>query len=135
MNGITAWMEKYLVPVAAKIGSQKHLFALRDCSRLPRQQRQHPRADRCRTSAIATTDTGPDPAPTGGRTRLRQYVRRAGHVICAPITIVIDAVALFGAGLARGTGPVLTVDADRDAGLADRGTALRERRRPPGHIV
>ena len=30
MNGITAWMEKYLVPVAAKIGSQKHLFALRD---------------------------------------------------------------------------------------------------------
>lgn len=30
MNGITAWMEKYLVPVAAKIGSQKHLVALRD---------------------------------------------------------------------------------------------------------
>lgn len=30
MNGITMWMEKYLVPVAAKIGSQKHLVALRD---------------------------------------------------------------------------------------------------------
>lgn len=30
MNGITAWMEKYVVPVAAKIGSQKHLVALRD---------------------------------------------------------------------------------------------------------
>lgn len=30
MNGITAWMEKYIVPVAAKIGSQKHLIALRD---------------------------------------------------------------------------------------------------------
>lgn len=30
MNGITAWMEKYLVPIAAKIGSQKHLVALRD---------------------------------------------------------------------------------------------------------
>lgn len=30
MNGITAWMEKHLVPVAAKIGGQKHLVALRD---------------------------------------------------------------------------------------------------------
>lgn len=30
MNGITTWMEKYIVPVAAKIGSQKHLVALRD---------------------------------------------------------------------------------------------------------
>lgn len=30
MNGITAWMERYLVPFAAKIGSQKHLVALRD---------------------------------------------------------------------------------------------------------
>jgi PTS system cellobiose-specific IIC component len=30
MNGITAWMEKYIVPVAARIGSQKHLVALRD---------------------------------------------------------------------------------------------------------
>ena len=31
MNGITAWMEKYLVPVAAKIGSQKHLVASNTC--------------------------------------------------------------------------------------------------------
>ncbi|MFV0555754.1 MAG: PTS sugar transporter subunit IIC [Lactovum sp.] len=30
MNGITTWMEKYLVPIAAKIGSEKHLVALRD---------------------------------------------------------------------------------------------------------
>lgn len=30
MNGIFAFMEKYFVPVAAKIGSQKHLVALRD---------------------------------------------------------------------------------------------------------
>ncbi|WP_238039514.1 hypothetical protein, partial [Listeria monocytogenes] len=25
MNGLTAFLEKYFVPVAAKIGSQKHL--------------------------------------------------------------------------------------------------------------
>ncbi len=30
MNVITAWMEKYFVPLAAKIGGQKHLVALRD---------------------------------------------------------------------------------------------------------
>ncbi len=30
MNGITMWMEKYLVPVAAKSVSQSHLVALRD---------------------------------------------------------------------------------------------------------
>lgn len=30
MNGLTAFLEKYFVPVAAKIGSQKHLVALRD---------------------------------------------------------------------------------------------------------
>ncbi|GAB2021197.1 PTS sugar transporter subunit IIC [Pseudolactococcus yaeyamensis] len=30
MNAITAWMEKYFVPFAAKIGGQKHLVALRD---------------------------------------------------------------------------------------------------------
>ncbi|MFD2306528.1 PTS sugar transporter subunit IIC [Enterococcus termitis] len=30
MNGLTAWMERYILPVAAKIGSQKHLVALRD---------------------------------------------------------------------------------------------------------
>ena len=30
MNAFTNWMEKYFVPVAAKIGSQKHLVALRD---------------------------------------------------------------------------------------------------------
>ena len=30
MNALQQWMEKYLVPVAAKIGSQKHLVALRD---------------------------------------------------------------------------------------------------------
>lgn len=30
MNVITAWMEKYFVPFAAKIGGQKHLVALRD---------------------------------------------------------------------------------------------------------
>lgn len=30
MNAITLWMEKYFVPLAAKIGSQKHLIALRD---------------------------------------------------------------------------------------------------------
>ncbi|MGM0123716.1 PTS system, cellobiose-specific IIC component [Enterococcus sp. AZ194] len=30
MNALTAWLEKYILPVAAKIGSQKHLVALRD---------------------------------------------------------------------------------------------------------
>ncbi|MBE8846919.1 PTS sugar transporter subunit IIC [Enterococcus durans] len=30
MNGLTSWMEKYILPVAAKIGAQKHLVALRD---------------------------------------------------------------------------------------------------------
>lgn len=30
MNAITVWMEKYFVPIAAKIGGQKHLVALRD---------------------------------------------------------------------------------------------------------
>lgn len=30
MNGLTAWMERYILPVAAKIGAQKHLVALRD---------------------------------------------------------------------------------------------------------
>lgn len=30
MNGLTMWMEKYILPVAAKIGAQKHLVALRD---------------------------------------------------------------------------------------------------------
>lgn len=30
MNAITLWMEKYFVPLAAKIGGQKHLIALRD---------------------------------------------------------------------------------------------------------
>jgi len=30
MNGMTAWMEKHFIPIAAKIGSQKHLVALRD---------------------------------------------------------------------------------------------------------
>ncbi|EUJ22649.1 PTS system cellobiose-specific transporter subunit IIC [Listeria grandensis FSL F6-0971] len=30
MNGLTNFLEKYFVPVAAKIGSQKHLVALRD---------------------------------------------------------------------------------------------------------
>lgn len=30
MDGLTAWMEKYILPVAAKIGGQKHLIALRD---------------------------------------------------------------------------------------------------------
>lgn len=30
MNGITTWMEKHVVPIAGKIGSQKHLVALRD---------------------------------------------------------------------------------------------------------
>ncbi|GFH42299.1 permease IIC component [Lactococcus hodotermopsidis] len=30
MNAITAWMERYFVPFAAKIGAQKHLVALRD---------------------------------------------------------------------------------------------------------
>ena len=30
MNAMTAWMEKHFIPIAAKIGSQKHLVALRD---------------------------------------------------------------------------------------------------------
>lgn len=30
MNRLTAWMEKYILPVAAKIGGEKHLVALRD---------------------------------------------------------------------------------------------------------
>lgn len=30
MNGLMNWMEKYILPVAAKIGGQKHLVALRD---------------------------------------------------------------------------------------------------------
>ncbi|KAF9404360.1 hypothetical protein HW555_014376 [Spodoptera exigua] len=30
MDGLTAWMEKYILPVAGKIGAQKHLVALRD---------------------------------------------------------------------------------------------------------
>ncbi|EOT30185.1 hypothetical protein OMQ_00880 [Enterococcus saccharolyticus subsp. saccharolyticus ATCC 43076] len=30
MNGLTAWMERTILPVAAKIGGQKHLVALRD---------------------------------------------------------------------------------------------------------
>ncbi|MGO1642835.1 MAG: PTS sugar transporter subunit IIC [Lactobacillus amylovorus] len=30
MNGFIQWLEKYIVPVAAKIGAQKHLVALRD---------------------------------------------------------------------------------------------------------
>ncbi|MFI3620644.1 PTS sugar transporter subunit IIC [Vagococcus fluvialis] len=30
MNGLANWMEKYILPTAAKIGSEKHLVALRD---------------------------------------------------------------------------------------------------------
>lgn len=30
MNGLVSWMEKYILPIAAKIGSEKHLVALRD---------------------------------------------------------------------------------------------------------
>lgn len=30
MNALTAWLEKYILPVAARIGGQKHLVALRD---------------------------------------------------------------------------------------------------------
>ncbi|MFV0559094.1 MAG: PTS sugar transporter subunit IIC [Enterococcus sp.] len=30
MNGLTSWMEKHLLPIAGKIGAQKHLVALRD---------------------------------------------------------------------------------------------------------
>lgn len=30
MNGFTSWMEEHFVPIAAKIGSQKHLVAVRD---------------------------------------------------------------------------------------------------------
>lgn len=30
MNGLMNWMEKYILPLAAKIGSEKHLVALRD---------------------------------------------------------------------------------------------------------
>lgn len=30
MNGLMSWMEKYILPVATKVGSEKHLVALRD---------------------------------------------------------------------------------------------------------
>lgn len=30
MNALTAWLERYILPIAAKIGGQKHLVALRD---------------------------------------------------------------------------------------------------------
>lgn len=30
MDKLSAWMERHLLPIAAKIGSQKHLVALRD---------------------------------------------------------------------------------------------------------
>ena len=30
MNAFLKWMEKYFMPVASKIGSQKHLVAIRD---------------------------------------------------------------------------------------------------------
>ncbi|WEG73771.1 PTS sugar transporter subunit IIC [Vagococcus intermedius] len=30
MNALTAWLEKYILPIATKMGSQKHLVALRD---------------------------------------------------------------------------------------------------------
>ncbi|MHC5372652.1 PTS sugar transporter subunit IIC [Enterococcus sp. LJL120] len=30
MDALTAWMERYILPIAAKIGAQKHLVALRD---------------------------------------------------------------------------------------------------------
>ena len=30
MNALTAWLEKYLLPIAGRIGNQKHLVALRD---------------------------------------------------------------------------------------------------------
>lgn len=30
MNALTAWLEKYILPIAGKIGAQKHLVALRD---------------------------------------------------------------------------------------------------------
>lgn len=30
MDGLTSWMERHILPVAAKIGAQKHLVALRD---------------------------------------------------------------------------------------------------------
>ena len=30
MNGLMSWMEKYILPIATKIGSEKHLVALRD---------------------------------------------------------------------------------------------------------
>lgn len=30
MNALTAWLEKYILPIAARIGAQKHLVALRD---------------------------------------------------------------------------------------------------------
>jgi PTS system cellobiose-specific IIC component len=39
MNALQQWMEKHLVPVAAKIGSQKHLVALRDRSLVCCQRR------------------------------------------------------------------------------------------------
>lgn len=30
MEALSAWLEKHLLPIAAKIGAQKHLVALRD---------------------------------------------------------------------------------------------------------
>ena len=30
MNNLTSWLERYILPIASKIGSQKHLVALRD---------------------------------------------------------------------------------------------------------
>lgn len=30
MEALTAWLEKYILPIAARIGAQKHLVALRD---------------------------------------------------------------------------------------------------------
>ena len=30
MNALTSWLEKYILPIAAKIGGEKHLVALRD---------------------------------------------------------------------------------------------------------
>lgn len=30
MNGLMSWMERYFIPIAAKIGSEKHLVAIRD---------------------------------------------------------------------------------------------------------
>lgn len=30
MNALVAWLEKFFLPLASKIGGQKHLIALRD---------------------------------------------------------------------------------------------------------